>query len=49
MTTGSVLPLPCRRDQFVLFYTGTADNILGFTKQKRYRYQEDNYAMHERS
>ena len=33
------------RDQFMLFYTGTADNILGFTKQKRYRYQEDNYAM----
>ena len=32
------------RDQFMLFYTGTADNILGFTKQKRYRYQEDNYA-----
>jgi hypothetical protein len=24
------------RDQFMLFYTGTADNILGFTKQKRY-------------
>ena len=33
-----------RRDQFMLFYTGTADNILGFTKQKRYRYQEDNYS-----
>ena len=32
-----------RRDQFMIFYTGTADNILGFTKQKRYRYQEDNY------
>ena len=26
-----------RRDQFMIFYTGTADNILGFTKQKRYR------------
>ena len=37
-----------RRDQFMLFYTGTADNILGFTKQKKYRYQEDNYAMDER-
>ena len=36
------------RDQFMLFYTGTADNILGFTKQKKYRYQEDNYAMDER-
>jgi len=36
------------RDQFMLFYTGTADNILGFTKQKRYRYQEDNYAMDDR-
>ena len=36
------------RDQFMLFYTGTADNILGFTKQKRYTYQEDNYAMDER-
>jgi hypothetical protein len=36
------------RDQFMLFYTGTADNILGFTKQKQYRYQEDNYAMDER-
>jgi len=36
------------RDQFMLFYTGTADNILGFTKQKRYTYQEDNYAMDDR-
>ena len=33
-----------RRDQFMLFYTGTADNIIGFTKQKRYRYQEENYS-----
>ena len=32
-----------KRDRFMLFYTGTADNILGFTKQKEYRYQEDNY------
>jgi len=32
-----------KRDQFMLFYIGTADNIVGFTKQKRYRYQEDNY------
>jgi hypothetical protein len=31
------------RDQFMLFYTGKADNIIGFTKQKKYRYQEDNY------
>ena len=30
-----------KRDQFMIFYTGTADNILGFTKQKRYWYQED--------
>ena len=33
-----------RRDQFMVFYLGTADNIVGFTKQKRYRYQEDNYS-----
>ena len=33
-----------KRDQFMLFYTGTADNIIGFTKQKRYRYQEENYS-----
>ena len=32
------------RDQFMVFYIGTADNIVGFTKQKRYRYQEDNYS-----
>ena len=32
------------RDQFMVFYLGTADNIAGFTKQKRYRYQEDNYS-----
>lgn len=32
-----------KRDQFMLFYIGTADNIVGFTKQKRYLYQEDNY------
>ena len=33
-----------KRDQFMIFYLGTADNIIGFTKQKRYRYQEDNYS-----
>ena len=33
-----------RRDQFMVFYLGTADNVVGFTKQKRYRYQEDNYS-----
>jgi len=33
-----------KRDQFMVFYVGTADNIVGFTKQKRYRYQEDNYS-----
>ena len=32
------------RDQFMVFYLGTADNIVGFTKQKRYRYQEDHYS-----
>jgi hypothetical protein len=32
------------RDQFMVFYLSTADNIVGFTKQKRYRYQEDNYS-----
>ena len=32
------------RDQFMVFYLGTADNIVGFTKQKRYRYQEDMYS-----
>jgi len=32
------------RDQFMIFYLGTADNIVGFTKQKRYRYQEDMYS-----
>ena len=33
-----------QRDQFMIFYLDTADNIVGFTKQKRYRYQEDNYS-----
>ena len=33
-----------KRDQFMIFYLDTADNIVGFTKQKRYRYQEDNYS-----
>ena len=33
-----------RRDQFMVFYLGTADNVVGFTKQKKYRYQEDNYS-----
>tara|TARA_B100000579_G_scaffold255709_1_gene210487 strand:+ start:293 stop:1063 length:771 start_codon:yes stop_codon:yes gene_type:complete len=32
------------RDQFMIFYLETADNIVGFTKQKKYRYQEDNYS-----
>ena len=32
------------RDQFMVFYLGTADNVVGFTKQKRYRYQEENYS-----
>ena len=32
------------RDQFMIFYLGTADNIVGFTKQKKYRYPEENYS-----
>ena len=30
-----------KRDQFMIFYTGKPDNIIGFTKQKKYAYQED--------
>ena len=33
-----------KRDQFMVFYLGTADNIVGFTKQKRYRYRDDHYS-----
>ncbi len=33
-----------KRDQFMVFYIGKADNIVGFTKQKRYRYEEDHYS-----
>ena len=33
-----------RRDQFMVFYLGTADNVVGFTKQKKYRYQNENYS-----
>lgn len=32
------------RDQFMVFYLGTADNVVGFTKQKRYRYDDDHYS-----
>ena len=32
------------RDQFMVFYLETADNIVAFTKQKRYKYQEDQYS-----
>lgn len=32
------------RDQFMVFYLGTADNVVGFTKQKKYRFQEDQYS-----
>jgi len=32
-----------KRDQFMIFYTGSADNIIGFTKQKRYRWEDDHY------
>jgi len=30
-----------RRDQFMIFYTGKPNNIIGFTKQKKYAYHED--------
>jgi hypothetical protein len=30
-----------KRDQFMIFYTGKPNNIIGFTKQKKYTYQED--------
>jgi len=33
-----------QRDQFMVFYTGTADNIVGFTKQKKYKYPDENYS-----
>ena len=32
------------RDQFMVFYLNTADNVVGFTKQKRYRYADDHYS-----
>ena len=32
------------RDQFMIFYTGSADNIIGFTKQKRYRWEDEHYS-----
>ena len=32
------------RDQFMIFYTGSADNIIGFTKQKCYRWEDDHYS-----
>ena len=32
-----------KRDQFMIFYIGTADNIVGFTKQKRYSFGEDHH------
>ena len=31
------------RDRFMVFYTGTADNIVGFTKQKLYCAEEQDY------
>ena len=30
-----------KRDQFMIFYTGKPNNIIGFTKQKKYTHQED--------
>jgi hypothetical protein len=32
------------RDQFMIFYVGTADNIIGFTKQKRYKWEMEHYS-----
>ena len=32
------------RDRFMIFYTGTADNIIGFTKQKCYRWEDEHYS-----
>ena len=32
-----------RRDQFMIFYIGRADNIVGFTKQKRYSWGDDHH------
>ena len=32
------------RDQFMVFFLGTADNVVGFTKQKRYRYEDQHYS-----
>ena len=32
-----------KRDQFMIFYIGRADNIIGFTKQKRYSYGQDHH------
>ena len=32
-----------KRDQFMIFYIGTADNIVGFTKQKRYSFGDDHH------
>ena len=32
-----------RRDQFMIFYIDRADNIVGFTKQKRYSYGDDHH------
>jgi hypothetical protein len=30
-----------KRDQFMIFFVGKPNNIIGFTKQKKYLYQED--------
>ncbi len=35
-----------KRDQFMVFYIDQADNIVGFTKQKRYLYQEDSFSSY---
>ena len=32
-----------KRDRFMVFYTGSADNIVGFTKQKTYREEDNHY------
>jgi len=36
-----------KRDQFMIFFIGKPNNIIGFTKQKRYMYQEDHMHIDE--
>ena len=34
-----------KRDQFMIFFIGKPNNIIGFTKQKKYLYQEDHMTI----